>query len=579
MKIQIGGRTQSSGSGCGGKLIASIFGLVFLLAGLAFTFFIGREALKVIRTWTSWKAVGCEILSASASTDGDEENPYGFEVSYRYSFEGGRYTGHILRTSDRGFEDFRPVQLRLLKYVPGSRHSCFVDPVNPENAVLERRSPAFALLVFFPLIFVAIGAFVLIGTWKKGSAGTEEEELGKRGMSPRAKKRALKTLFLLILLVGLGVLYLMRGWFLGPIRAGSWLQVPARVVESHLRRHESTDSDGHTSVTWKIDILYEYEISGRHYRSNRFGFIGGSSSGRASKKDVLRTYPSGANIEVYVDPNDPTSAVIRPGWSLSHLLLLIPVVLILVGIIGLSRWTGRKTAPDLVGAEGEFSDRALGDGETAGASRGPRLLRPGGGRRTKVIVAFVIGLFWNGMISVFLYQVISGFHKGHPDWVLTIFMIPFVLAGLGIIGFFFHSILALANPKAFLTLEDASVHLGEKMTLSWEIRGSLSRLADFRILLTGRESATYRRGTNTHTDTEFFFRAPVFESSGGAILPEGRGSLEIPPDTMHSFDAPNNKIIWRLEVHAGIPRWPDVSDSWDIQILPALDEGGESWTS
>lgn len=572
MRIQLSGGTGSPSSGCAGKLFGSIFGLIFLLAGLGFTFLIGREAWKVLETWTSWQEAPSKIISSEARTDGDEESPYSFVVAYDYSFQGGHFTGKVFRSSYSGSADFRPVQRLLITYPRGSRHECWVDPMHPERSVLKRQSPFFFFLIFFPLIFVAIGATVLVVTWRKASrtrAGVPE--LGKRGMDPRFKRRLLMGVFLLMFLGGVGGVYAMREWIMGPLVAQSWKHVSARVLESHLRRHESTDSDGHTSVTWKIDILYQYEINAQAFRSNRYGFVGGSSSGRESKKEIVDRYPPGRTIEVRVNPKDPSSAVIRAGWSLGHLLVLIPGVILLIGLFGLFR-VGRSTpAPPGTGLSVEETREEM--------EEAPLVLKPGKGRALKSVGLLILTLFWNGIISIFVFEVIAAFRRGHPDWVQTVFMIPFVLVGIGLVLFFLHSLLALWNPRTTLHLERAPLHLGEEVNLRWEIRGALSRLKDFRLALVGTERATYRRGTTTHTDTEVFARIPIVENRASSMSPQGTAVLRIPDSTMHSFKASNNQIVWNLEIKADVPRWPDVSDSWEITILPLPREKEGSWTS
>jgi hypothetical protein len=37
---------------------------------------------------------------------------------------------------------------------------------------------------------------------------------------------------------------------------------------------------------------------------------------------------------------------------------------------------------------------------------------------------------------------------------------------------------------------------------------------------------------------------------------------------MHSFNTPNNKIIWTLHLHGSIPRWPDVDLEFPLTVLP-----------
>lgn len=38
---------------------------------------------------------------------------------------------------------------------------------------------------------------------------------------------------------------------------------------------------------------------------------------------------------------------------------------------------------------------------------------------------------------------------------------------------------------------------------------------------------------------------------------------------MHSFSAENNKIIWRLDLRGDIKSWPDVKESFEIEVTPA----------
>ena len=48
----------------------------------------------------------------------------------------------------------------------------------------------------------------------------------------------------------------------------------------------------------------------------------------------------------------------------------------------------------------------------------------------------------------------------------------------------------------------------------------------------------------------------------------GSAELHLPEDTMHSFDAPHNKIQWSLSLHGTIDRWPDVSDEFPLNVQP-----------
>jgi hypothetical protein len=45
-----------------------------------------------------------------------------------------------------------------------------------------------------------------------------------------------------------------------------------------------------------------------------------------------------------------------------------------------------------------------------------------------------VAVIWNGIVSIFVYQAIDGWQSGRGSWFMTLFMVLFVLIGLGAIG-------------------------------------------------------------------------------------------------------------------------------------------------
>ncbi len=37
---------------------------------------------------------------------------------------------------------------------------------------------------------------------------------------------------------------------------------------------------------------------------------------------------------------------------------------------------------------------------------------------------------------------------------------------------------------------------------------------------------------------------------------------------MHTLTSPNNKIIWAIQVHGDIPRWPDLKQEHPLTVTP-----------
>ena len=53
----------------------------------------------------------------------------------------------------------------------------------------------------------------------------------------------------------------------------------------------------------------------------------------------------------------------------------------------------------------------------------------------------------------------------------------------------------------------------------------------------------------------------------------GRTRVEVPAGSAPTFEAPNNKILWSVKIHAEIPHWPDVIEEFPLTVLP-LPAGG-----
>ncbi len=218
----------------------------------------------------------------------------------------------------------------------------------------------------------------------------------------------------------------------------------------------------------------------------------------------------------------------------------------------------------------EWTGRGDDAGSTTSTQTGPVTLRPTGKRWINLLGITGFAVLWNGIISIFVYQVVTSYIEGDPAWFLTIFMIPFVLVGLGTLVGIGYTALALFNPVVELTLDRTSFTLGQTIRLQWRIEGAASRINSLKLTLQGQEEATYRRGTDTVTDTSTFTSHTLLEETEPNNIQAGHGTCEfqIPIDTMHSFEADNNKIAWKLIVHGDVVRWPDVNDQHEVVVLP-----------
>jgi hypothetical protein len=425
----------------------------------------------------------------------------------------------------------------------------------------------------FPLIFVVIGAGGAFLIWRKQAPEVQKpiaaDALRERRKGKGKSRYAVAALFTLFAVIGGALLYpLGIKPIAKTIAAESWVVTPCQVLRAEVRSHDSDDG-----TTYSVYILYQYEFQGQTYKSDRYEFIGGSSSGYQGKARVVEQYRAAANPVCYVNPDDPFEAVLKRGFHAKLLLVLFPLIFLLIGVGGLVGVRRGKVGagdtmakPWLTRQQRKASDdlatlRVTDSGRTA--------LAPAFSARTKLIGTILVTLFWNGIISVFVYHIVDGFRHGHPSWFGLLFMLPFVAIGIGMIGGVVYYFLALFNPRPTLELSPRVIPLGTAAQVGWGLSGRTSRIRTFTVTLRGVEEAKYRKGTSTYTDRNTFFEVELYRTSEPGEIASGQVGFVMPPDTMHSFEAENNKILWSLDLRGSIQGWPDVKESFPITVAPA----------
>ena len=367
----------------------------------------------------------------------------------------------------------------------------------------------------------------------------------------------------LFTLVGAAVLVL---WFMPALSrslaSSKWTDTPCTVISSRVKSHK--DKDG---TTYSVDVFYRYKVNGKEFKSNAYGHFGGSSSGYESKAKVIAKYPAGSQRVCYVNPENPAEAVLKPGMGWEVLLGLIPFAFLGIGLF-LLRAGWKQTRPSRVSSTGPLTGPLTGP---AASDRSPGLLKSQSSPLAKFLGILLFVLVWNGVVSVFVWEVIDGFRSGSPNWFLAIFMTPFVVIGLGGVGMLGHAVLALFNPRCRLQVTPSVLQPGMMPEVSWTTSGASGRLQRLRIVLEGREEAVYRRGTSSVTDRHTFARIPVADVANGLEMTQGEARFQVPEGVPPSFQAGNNRIIWTLRIYGEIPRWPDVHEEFEVTMT-----GGKS---
>jgi hypothetical protein len=380
----------------------------------------------------------------------------------------------------------------------------------------------------------------------------------KQGREQKIGRVIAIAVFSIFALVGAGMIYPLG---IRPVMKAfdseKWQETPCKIISAQVGSH--SDRDG---TTYSIDIKYEYRFAGGTYYGNKYYFIGGSSSGYKNKARIVSEYKNAANPICYVNPENPAEAVLVRGFRAGLLLGLIPAIFLVIGVGGVRLFI---KSPELMGIKPQVfntgQESATDVLRVTDSATGPVILKPEFSPKAKLIGSIIVAVFWNGIVSVFLVNM-SG------SWSV-LFMIPFIIIGLALIGLVVYCILASFNPRPTLILSSSQIPTGSKAHLDWHLTGRIDRLKTLTILLQASEEASYHAGKNQHTDTNIFFRKEIFSASAPDITETGQTDFDIPAEAMHSFEAAHNKILWEIAVNGVIDKWPDIREEYKITITPA----------
>jgi hypothetical protein len=347
-------------------------------------------------------------------------------------------------------------------------------------------------------------------------------------------------------------------------QAQSWTAADCEVISSRLVRGDDTS---------RPEIRYRYSVDDREYTSDRYHFLPGSNSDSTMAATVDR-YAPGTRFQCFVDPRDPTQAVINRDptyWYYFGLIFFTAFagIPLLVGTFVVRQMSAARAAQQI--ADMPLRAREL-DGALAGPAPefGPLVLQSSFSPMGKLITATIVCLFWNGIVGVFTYFEIREFNSGGGGaWFMALFLLLFQIVGVALLLAVPYQLLALANPRPTLTLSRGTLPIGGAVPFEWQLTGKASRVTRLTVTLKGSEEARYRRGTNTHTDRREFHSEVVAEAVDPFSIERGSGTIRIPATTMHSFSANNNKIVWSITVKGEINRWPDVDETFDVTVSPA----------
>ena len=162
--------------GIGGVLYLAFIGLFLALVGGAFVLILGRGYLRAKETeaWTEVPAVVLVSQVGQRSLGPTIPDEFTHELIYEYEIEGELFQGERLkRRKNPFFKKREKILPEVERWKVGQRVVAFVNPEDPEEALLEHETKAPGYSIWFPALFLVggLGVFLrsLFGVFGKSS--------------------------------------------------------------------------------------------------------------------------------------------------------------------------------------------------------------------------------------------------------------------------------------------------------------------------------------------------------------------------------------------------------------------------
>jgi hypothetical protein len=280
------------------------------------------------------------------------------------------------------------------------------------------------------------------------------------------------------------------------------------------------------------------------------------------------------------------------GWW-AWLVMIIPLALVIYGAAGLLALVWRNVASterraaavrkatdwELLGTVSDVRPPLLPNvppfevvTDSAGVTLAYRLpIDAAGGWLSFAMAA--ICLAWNTLVGIFVFQLIRQHASGHPNWLLTWLMVPFVLAGIGTLVALGRQVLFTAgigttrleiSAHPFFPGQQYEAHVWQsgRLHIRW-----------FQVQLLCEEQAIYPQGTDTRTATADVYRQTLFSQRKVDLSPQqafaASFAVPVPALAMHSFAAAHNAVTWSLVVRGRMARWPEFERRFPVYVYPA----------
>ena len=143
------------------------------------------------------------------------------------------------------------------------------------------------------------------------------------------------TVFLVLLglaIAAIGGLFATLMWisYSRAVEQREWPQVDAVVLSSEV---EEWRHDEFSQMEYRVKILYGYEWNGEGKTGDRYGFRGTPNYNKRDKVEgIVESYPAGKATKVFVNPDDPDFAILKPDSKAAGYSIWFPMLFVIGGL-------------------------------------------------------------------------------------------------------------------------------------------------------------------------------------------------------------------------------------------------------
>jgi hypothetical protein len=340
------------------------------------------------------------------------------------------------------------------------------------------------------------------------------------------------------------------------IQSRYWTPVPCKVLSASIQQTTRHTAKG-DKISKQLELLYQYTYKELSYQSDRFYVMKTDVKLYTGLEPIFEARRESKEITCYVNPANPSEAVLLRDFQPCLLLSLLSPVFVLGGMRCLYVGVLGKCRPRTFQAESDTSATAPFSNSNFFLREPSQTFKPQQSQAQQAVSLLIFVIMWNIGVSIFVIQAVSEFRDDRQDWMQELFLVPFAVVGLLLILLFFHTFFRIGNPVPSITLEPAKFSYGSSVLLSWSWEGNAGRVQKLKIALTGRQLFYQRSGVSLFKKENEFFRMPLVETDNPQEITSGQAAFVMPDrDIPRSGD-----LMWAIEIHGRVKFWSDVSEN------------------